>query len=71
MTTILEYIRMLIQRVKRLVSRRPKMEPELDISEKTVLLYNPNIRSSNHDGDEFGIFMVENPNKKLRIKIFN
>jgi len=71
MTTILEYIRMLIQRFKTFVSKRPKMEPEIDMSEKTVLLYNPNILSTNDDDDdEFGIFMVENPNKKLRIQIF-
>ena len=71
MTNILEYIRMLIQRFKTFVSKRPKMEPEIDMSEKTVLLYNPNILSTNDDDDdEFGIFMVENPNKKLRIKIF-
>jgi len=71
MTNILEYIRMLIQRFKTFVSKRPKMEPEIDMSEKTVLLYNPNILSTNDDDDdEFGIFMVENPNKKLRIQIF-
>jgi len=70
MTTILEYIRMLIQRFKTFVSKRPKMEPEIDMSEKTVLLYNPNISSTNDDDDDFGMFVVENPNKKLRIKIF-
>lgn len=74
MTNILEYIIILIQRFKTFVSKRPKMEPEIDTSEKTVLLYNPNISSrteNDHDDDVFGMFVVENPNKNnLRIKIF-
>ena len=68
MTTILEYIIILIQRLKSIVARRSKLEPEIDMSEKTVLLYNPNISTTNDDDDD--MFVVENPNKKLRIKIF-
>lgn len=73
MTTILEYIIKLIQDLKNFVSGRPKMEPHLDTSEHTILLYNPNIKCHPNGDDGFDdMFIIENPNpnKKLRIKVF-
>jgi len=70
MKSILEYIIKLFQEFKKMVSRKSKTNADMDNSGKTILLYNPNI-PSNVDDDRFDIFMVENPNKKLRIKIFN
>jgi hypothetical protein len=67
MTNILDYIINFIERLKSIISRKPKMVSNLDETEKTVLLYNPN---TGVNEDAFDIFIVENPNKKLRIKIF-